>query len=196
MRKFCLVMIAVAALMVAGSSNNAFAANVTTGQSVVSPYWQADANSIYTFIAVSVPSIANAVSRAVTVTAVQAGSVSQTGIDAGAGIIAGTLTIAVGNTAKFFIANTGHSSVNSNSVTGANWISVTGSGHVVIAASNPVGPATVGTGLNYASALNVWGAVVIPESGTGFAMEFIGDLGDSLGVISVDGSTIGPQGDI
>ncbi|MDP7555442.1 MAG: hypothetical protein QGF31_04600, partial [Nitrospinota bacterium] len=58
------------------------------------------------------------------------------------------------------------------------WISVTGLGHVVI---NTI------PGLNRTSAierqaelLSVWGAVVVP-GGTGFAMEFIGDMTDSIG---------------
>ena len=71
MRKFYFVMIAVAALMVAGSSNNAFAAEVTPGTSIIAPYWQADTDGIYTFIAITVPSIsASAASRQVTVRAI------------------------------------------------------------------------------------------------------------------------------
>ena len=173
MKKLITVMIVAAALVVVGSSNNAFAANATGNQSIVSPYWQADTNSIYTFVAIAVPSIAGATSRAVSVTAVSStADTSRTG---------GTLTIEVGKIARFFIANTNHSSINSSAITGANWISVTGKGHLVIGAASADGGATVGTGLNYAGVLSVWGAVVIPD-GTGFAMEFIGDLDDTTGL--------------
>ncbi|HJP18906.1 MAG TPA: hypothetical protein QF468_09660 [Nitrospinota bacterium] len=177
MKKLITVMIVAAALVVVGSSNNAFAANATTNQSIVSPYWQADTNSIYTFIAVAVPSIAGATSRAVSVTAVT--STGQT---------AATLTIDVGTVGRFFIANTNHSSINSSAITGANWISTTGKGHVVIGAAAPDGGATVATGLNFASTLSAWGAVVIP-GGTGFAMEFIGDLSDTIAIGTVTAAT-------
>ncbi len=178
MRRFCLVMIAVAVLVVAGSSNNGFAATATQGTTVLSPYWQADTNSVYTFIAVTVPSISASFSRSVTVTAVSTGSASD--------VVASTITVDKGNTARFFIANTNHSSVNSNTVSNltgrqVQWITVTGQGHITI---------DVGSGNTFAlgethqlmgsksNSISVWGAVVVP-GGTGFAMEFIGDLSDS-----------------
>ena len=172
MRKFCFVMIAVAALVVAGSSNNAFAANATSTTSIVSPYWQADSNSIYTFISVSNPSVGQASSRAVTVTAVSQNSASDTA--------SSTVTILAGATAKFFIANTNHSSINSNTVAGINWISTTGYGHVVVEAAyqNQDANNSILT-TAYSQLLSAWGAIVIPGS-AGFAMEFIGDQGDTL----------------
>ena len=187
MRKLFIVMIAVAALVVVGSSNNAFAINVTTNQSIVSPYWQADTNSIYTFIAIAVPSTTGATSRAISVTAV-----SQTSETARTG---GTLTVEVGKVARFFIANTNHSTINSNSITGANWISITGKGHLVINTTNPDGAAVDGTGLNYAGSLSAWGAIVIP-GGTGFAMEFIGDMESSTGQDTGANMVVGPSGGI
>ena len=173
MRKFCLVMVVVTALVVAGSSNKAFSADVTGGVSVVSPYWQSDANSVYTFIAVSVPSLQFSVSRQVTVTAVTSDSRSAA---------SATATVWKGSTKRFFIANTNHSSVNNNTVTGANWISVTGRGHVTIttvpANSDRHDVALPGSAVAGVDHLSLWGAVVVP-GGTGFAMEFIGDMTDS-----------------
>ena len=178
MRRFCLVMIVVTALVVAGSSNKAFAANVyndTTGteRSIIAPYWQADANSVYTFISIAVPSISSSISRQVTVAAVTSDSRSD---------VSQTITVDKGKSAKFFIANTNHSSVNSNTVKNANWIGVTGMGHVVITALDTLSTTQYNPARmpGSASGLSVWGAVVVP-GGTGFAMEFIGDLTDSTG---------------
>ena len=170
MRKFCFVMMVVAALLVTISSNHASAANVTLNESVVSPYWQADTNSVYTFVAISVPSIASVSSRQITVSAVTSDSRSDT--------TASTFTVAKGSTAKVFISNTNHTTVNSNTVKGANWISVTGLGHVVINTIPNGGRTSVTNG--QADVMSVWGAVVVP-GGTGFAMEFIGDMTDSIG---------------
>ena len=171
MRRFCLVMIAVAVLVVAGSSNNGFAATATEGTTVLSPYWQADTNSVYTFIAVTVPSISANFSRSVTVTAVSTGSASD--------VVASTITVDKGNTARFFIANTNHSSVNSNTVSNltgrqVQWITVTGQGYLQV----DLVKSQSGRFRDPSDAISVWGAVVVP-GGTGFAMEFIGDMSDS-----------------
>jgi hypothetical protein len=170
MRKFCFVMMVVAALLVTISSNHASAANMSRTQSVVSPYWQADTNSVYTFVAISVPSIASVSSRQITVSAVTSDSRSDT--------TASTFTVGKGSTAKVFISNTNHTTVNSNTVKGANWISVTGLGHVVINTIPNLNRTTAKQ--RPAELLSVWGAVVVP-GGTGFAMEFIGDMTDSIG---------------
>ena len=98
--------------------------DTSAGASILSPYWQADANSVYTFIGITNPSIAQNVSRSVTVKAITGSSGAL-----GASV---TLTIPVGQTAKVFIANTNHSSINSLTVSGANWVGATGSGHVII----------------------------------------------------------------
>ena len=190
MRKLGFLAIAVAALMVVGSSV-AFADDIATGGSeIVSPYWQADANSIYTFIGISNPSITGNLSRAVTVKAINSDG------STGAAVV---FTVAVGSSTKVFIANTNHSSVNSNTVSGANWVSTTGSGHAVVAieylaapnaqgltAASTLLPAT----LNAAGVLSVWGAIAVP-GGSGFAMEFIGDLKDSIYSTTHFGTVIG-----
>ena len=170
MRKFCFVMMVVAALLVTISSNHASAANLTVDESVVSPYWQADTNSVYTFVAISVPSTAGVFSRQISIAAVTSDSRADT--------TATTFTVGKGSTAKVFISNTNHTTVNSNTVKGANWISVTGVGHVVINTIPNGGRTSVTNG--QADVMSVWGAVVVP-GGTGFAMEFIGDMTDSIG---------------
>jgi len=172
MRKFCFVMMVVAALLVTISSNHASAANLNeNNESVVSPYWQADTNSVYTFVAISVPSAAGVFSRQISISAVTSDSRSDT--------TATTFTVGKGSTAKVFISNTNHTTVNSNTVKGANWISVTGLGHVVIN-TIPTSSSIAAAQHSVAEILSVWGAVVVP-GGTGFAMEFIGDMMDSTG---------------
>ena len=172
MRKFCFVMMVVAALLVTISSNHASAANLNeNNESVVSPYWQADTNSVYTFVAISVPSAAGVFSRQISISAVTSDSRSDT--------TATTFTVGKGSTAKVFISNTNHTTVNSNTVKGANWISVTGLGHVVIN-TIPTSSSIAAAQHSVAEILSVWGAVVVP-GGTGFAMEFIGDMTDSIG---------------
>ena len=170
MRKFCFVMMVVAALLVTISSNHASAANLSRTESVVSPYWQADTNSVYTFVAISVPSTAGVFSRQISIAAVTSDSRADT--------TATTFTVGKGSTAKVFISNTNHTTVNSNTVKGANWISVTGLGHVVINTIPNLQRTTAQQ--RQAETLSVWGAVVVP-GGTGFAMEFIGDMTDSIG---------------
>ena len=169
MRKFCFVMMVVAALLVTISSNHASAANLNANnESVVSPYWQADTNSVYTFVAISVPSSDGVFSRQISIAAVTSDSRSDT--------TATTFTVGKGSTAKVFISNTNHTTVNSNTVKGANWISVTGVGHVVI--NTIPTSSSIASEQSPAEILSVWGAVVVP-GGTGFAMEFIGDMTDS-----------------
>ena len=183
MKKLCLLAIAIAAFVISGSSV-VFAAEQdvsTSGSAVASPYWQAEENNTYTFIGIANPSISGNISRGVTVQAVQG--------DGTAGD-SGTFTIALGQTAKVFIIGTNHSTVNSSTVTDSSiqWISETGYGYVVVkgayittlaslAGTRVLFPSSTG----YAGVLSVWGAIVKP-GGTGFAMEFIGDLTDSIAV--------------
>tara|TARA_B100000315_G_scaffold241434_1_gene262311 strand:- start:160 stop:753 length:594 start_codon:yes stop_codon:yes gene_type:complete len=183
MKKLFLLTIAVAAFVISGSSM-VFAAQQdveTTGQAIASPYWQAEADNTYTFLGIANPSISGNISRAVTVRAIQGDGT--TGDSA-------TFTVALGQTAKVFIIGTNHSTVNSSTVTDTSiqWISETGYGYVVVrGAYITVASALAGTPVlfpsstGYAGILSVWGAIVKP-GGTGFAMEFIGDLTDSIAV--------------
>ena len=182
MNKLFLLTIAVAAFVISGSSM-VFAAEqdvATSGSAIASPYWQAEVDNTYTFIGIANPSVAGNVSRGVTVVAVQG--------DGTAGDSA-SFTVALGQTTKVFIIGTNHSTVNTNTVTDTaiQWISETGYGYVVVKGSNNTLATTFGgsqvlnTGNNSAGLLSVWGAIVKP-GGTGFAMEFIGDLTDSVGV--------------
>ena len=180
MRKSGFLVIALAALMVVGSST-AFAASLATDNSTIaSPYWQADANGIYTFIGISNPSISGNISRGITVTAMSAANTAGISV---------TFTISPATTTKVFITNTNHSSVNSATVTGVQWIALTGSGQLVIAGAYgyDTDETLFDNTTGFVDLLSVWGAIVIPSSSTGFAMEFIGDMADSTSDSLTDG---------
>ena len=167
-------------------AGNAFA--VENSSRVVSPYWQSDSGS-YTFIAVSHTSLSGMASQiGITVNAIQN--------DKSAFGTAATFTINSGTTQRIFITRTGHSSVNSTSIPTANFITGTTNfshGHIRIdpIATSPTtsfggetgqtssNQGLTGAGFRDATMLSFWGAVVVEQNTTGFAMEFIGDMHDS-----------------
>jgi hypothetical protein len=164
-------------------AGNAFA--IENSSRVVSPYWQSDSGS-YTFIAVSHTSLSGMASQiGVTVNAITN--------DQSAFGTAATFTISAGTTSRIFVTRTGHSTVNSTSIPTANFITGTTNfehGHIRIdpIATNPTTSANreldatvnyLGGGYRDATMLSFWGAVVVEQNTTGFAMEFIGDMHDS-----------------
>ena len=159
-------------------AGNAFA--IENSSRVVSPYWQSDSGS-YTFIAVSHTSLSGMASQiGMTINAITN--------DKSAFGTAVTFTITSGNTERIFITRTGHTTVNSTSIPTANFITGTTNfehGHLRIdpIATSPTTTTTnaglIGGGYRDATMLSFWGAVVIEQSTTGFAMEFIGDMHDS-----------------
>jgi hypothetical protein len=164
-------------------AGNAFA--IENNSRVVSPYWQSDSGS-YTFIAVSHTSLSGMASQiGITINAIQN--------DQSAFGTAATFTIDAGTTQRIFITRTNHSTVNSTSIPTANFITGTTDfehGHVridPIATSPAVSTSTngirvlnsKGEGYRDATMLSFWGAVVVEQNTTGFAMEFIGDMHDS-----------------
>jgi hypothetical protein len=99
-----------------------------------------------------------------------------------------TFTITSGTTQRIFITRSGHSSVNSTTIPTANFISGTTNfehGHLRIdpIATSPTTSTSdqglTGGGYQDATMLSFWGAVVVEQNTTGFAMEFIGDMHDS-----------------
>jgi len=163
---------------------NAFSA--PKARSAISPYMQTDTNSTYTFVGITHPSL----NTAATQIGLTVATVGITGATPST-----TFTVAAGETYRIFVVSTNHSTINSSSVTGDRVIflsTTTGStaaGQILFTA-NTVDPtvtsrqSTSGTnglvgkleGLNQ---LSLWGAIVIPSTSTGFAMEFIGDAHDS-----------------
>ena len=184
-------------------AGNAFA--FENSSRVVSPYWQSDSGS-YTFIAVSHTSLSGMASQiGVTVNAIQN--------DSTAFGTAVTFTIQSGSTERIFVARTNHSSINPTSISSGKFITGTTNfkhGHIRIdpVATNPTdvigdkGSTTIGldqgltgAGFRDATMLSFWGAVVVEQNTTGFAMEFIGDMNDSAAAPvfnGKNGSVTGP----
>ncbi len=151
------------------------------GKRVLSPYWQSGPG-IYTFVAVSHPSLS--------------GMNSQIGVemlavaDEGAGLFSLPLrfTIDSNATKNIFIAGTNHSFLNPDSIPTALFMIGTAGDKSGFLSIQPVASApekflgvagSRSRGFPDTNALVYWGAVVVQNSSTGFAMEFIGDLHDS-----------------
>ena len=152
----------------------------------VSPYAEAVPNVSYTFIGISHPSLDTALTQIGVV--VEAIGMTTT-VDNPAGR-AQVFTIDAGETHRVFIANQSHTSINtSNSaftdsrthliptVDSAQF----GSIRVTTVSEAPTTATTVNTVDKYENLaqLNMWGVVYVEAGGTGFAMEFIGDMQDS-----------------
>ena len=165
-------------------------APVTTDSArvAISPYAQAVPNDSYTFMGISHPSLDTALTQIGVVLEV----LGMTTVPNDAGGRSVTFTVDAGETHRIFIVDAGNTINATNSafsdarthiITTANSAQF-GNVRVVGINEDPTG-ATSGKYDNV-SQLDMWGIVFIPSSGTGFAMEFIGDAHDS---------TIGPVSD-
>ena len=161
---------------------------------VMSPYWQAEGGASYTFVAVSHSSLSGMNSQI----GVVMNAITSTG---GAYDTAEEFTVTAGNTQRVFIIPTNHATINSTTVTDAVFLAGTTNftyGHVRV---NPVTSvpqrATIqyagstgskmplsnhGDGFRDTTMLSYWGSVIVEANTTGFAMEFIGDMNDSISV--------------
>ena len=159
---------------------------------VISPYAQAVPNDSYTFIGISHPSLNSALTQIGLALEVVG---MQTTVNNKAGRTA-VFTVDAGETHRVFIANQGHSTINSS-----NTAFTDARTHIIPTADSAqfgairvtsvsVRPelrardrdVTLQNGaLKYddLSQLSIWGIVYTQASGTGFAMEFIGDMHDS-----------------
>jgi len=163
------------------SLQNANAASKT--RSAISPYIQTDNDSTYTFVGITHPSLNTA--------ATQIGlTVATVGLDGATP--SSTFTINAGQTYRIFIVSTNHTTINSTTVTDDRVLflsTTTGSsesGQLLITSSTfgPLVQSALADGINSnkydnLNQLSMWGAIVIPSTSTGFAMEFIGDAHDS-----------------
>ena len=181
MKKLLLTLTLILAL---ASSANAQLTNALNDGRVISPYWQADADS-YTFIGVSHPSLTGSASQiGVRVTALASGG----GVAISSGPAAGVIdfTVSFGQVQRVFIVSTNHATLSTTYFPTGNFISAStnasyGTVSMSPKASNPTvqAPGTSGlngNGIRILSMLNVWGAVIMPSSNAGFAMEFTGDI--------------------
>ena len=150
---------------------------------VVSPYAQAVPNDSYTFISVSHPSLDTAQDQI----GVGLEVIGMTTLVNNAAGRAAIFTVDAGETHRVFVANVSHATINSTLADSKTHLIFTvdsaqfGSIRAVGINENPAS-STVVNGVrkfNNLSQLNFWGVVYIESSGTGFAMEFLGDAHDS-----------------
>ena len=166
-------------------AGNAYAVDKTNR--VVAPYWQTDTGS-YTFVAVSHPSLSGMASQiGVTVNAITN--------DTTAYASAVSFTVSAGTTTRVFIVRTNHTTINPTSITTGQFFSGTSGfehGHLQFdpVASNSELRRAENDGGGYLdiTTLSYWGAVVIEQNTTGFAMEFVGDVSDSQTTIGYEAS--------
>jgi hypothetical protein len=160
----------------------------------ISPYAQAVPNDSYTFIGVSHPSLDTALTQiGVVVEAI--GMTTTVNNAAGRAAI---FTVDAGETHRIFIVNQSNATINSSNASftdsrthliptidsaqfGAVRVTSISERPSLAAGSRAV---TVGSGstskkFDNLAQLSIWGIVFIENSGTGFAMEFIGDMQDS-----------------
>jgi hypothetical protein len=187
MRKTLIFTIAILATLAV--FQNAFGA--TKSRTAVSPYMQTDANSTYTFVGITHPSL-NTAATQIGLNLATVGLVGATPST--------TFTINAGETYRIFIVSTNHSTVNSNTVTGDRVIFLstttasTAAGQIRVTSVDidptstsllsKLGNSVTGHKYDGLNQLSMWGAIVVPSTSTGFAMEFVGDSHDSAALFS------------
>ena len=152
----------------------------------VSPYAQAVPNDSYTFIGISHPSMDTA-SSAIGIAIEVIGMTTTSNNAAGRAAI---FTVDAGETHRVFVVNQSHATINSlnasfmderthiiPTVDSAQF----GSVRVTTVASDANTAVTLGSNETYENLaqLSMWGIIYVESSGSGFAMEFIGDMQDS-----------------
>jgi hypothetical protein len=170
----------------------------------ISPYAQAVPNDSYTFIGISHPSLDSALTQIGL--ALEVIDMTTT-LNHAAGRVS-IFTVDAGETHRVFVVNQSHSTINTsnssftdsrthliNTVDSAQF----GSIRITTVSERPALGAglrdvTVGSTKKFdnLAQLNIWGIVFVESSGSGFAMEFIGDAQDStIGGESNAHSTLG-----
>jgi len=154
----------------------------TPSRTAVTPYVQAVPNDSYTFMAFSHPSLATARSEIGLIVEV-VGMTTVPNTSAGASV---NFTVNAGETHRVFVVNNTHATINAtNSAftdSRTHLILTTDSaqfGSVRITGINDTPLTLVSSLVDNISQISMWGVVFIPSSGTGFAMEFVGDAHDS-----------------
>ena len=170
----------------------------------ISPYAQAVPNDSYTFIGISHPSLDSALTQIGL--ALEVIDMTTT-VNNAAGRVQ-IFTVDAGETHRVFVVNQSHETINTsnssftdarthliNTVDSAQF----GSVRITTVSKRPglaagARDVTVGTTKKFdnLAQLNIWGIVFVESSGSGFAMEFIGDAQDStLGGAGNANSTLG-----
>ena len=157
----------------------------------VSPYAQAVPNDSYTFIGVSHPSLDSALTQ-IGVVLEAVGMATSAGTQSSRSAV---FTVDAGQTHRVFIVNASNSTINdqNSSFTDSRTHLITtsnsaqfGSIKLTTVSERPsLAPGSRNVTVNSVNKfdnlaqLSIWGIVYIESSGTGFAMEFIGDMQDS-----------------
>ena len=153
---------------------------------VLSPYAQTVPNDSYTFIAINHPSLDTALTQIGIALEVRGMTTIPDNVAGRATIF----TIDAGETHRIFIVNVSNSTINASNSSFSDsrtHLILTqdsaqfGNIRAVGINQSPISPTTV-NGIrkyNNLGQLSFWGVVFIESSGTGFAMEFIGDAHDS-----------------
>ena len=153
---------------------------------VLSPYAQTVPNDSYTFIAINHPSLDTALTQ-IGITLEVRGMTTVPDNVAGRASI---FTVSAGETHRIFIVNVSNSTINASNPSftdSRTHLILTqdsaqfGNIRAVGINQSPISPTTVNSIRKYNNLgqLSFWGVVFIDASGTGFAMEFIGDAHDS-----------------
>jgi hypothetical protein len=168
---------------------------------VVSPYAQVVPNDSYTFVAINHSSLDTALTQiGVAVEVIGMSTVPDN--TAGRATI---FTIEAGETHRIFVVNISHSTIKlSNSAFSDSKthliftqdLAQFGNFRAVSLNENPITPTTVNSIKKYnnLSQLSFWGVVYNESSGTGFAMEFLGDAHDSTIGRNITGPLEGASG--
>ena len=167
-----------------------------------SPYAQAVPNDSYTFMGVSHPSLDTAATQIGLVVEV----IGMTTTSNNAAGRASVFTVDAGETHRIFVVNQSHSTINSSNSSFTDsrthlipTVDSAQFGSIRVTTTSAT-PTTADANGNYANLaqLNIWGVVFVEAGGTGFAMEFVGDMQDSTvgGNISSAGriSGVAPAG--
>jgi len=174
------------------SVQNAYA--VPKNRTAISPYIQTDADATYSFVGITHPSLNTAVTQiGLTVSTVGFGATNPSS----------AFTVGAGETYRIFVVSTNHSAINSSTITNSNVVflgatsgsSQSGQLRVELSAIRPdaVQISAVTSRFNNLNQISMWGAIVVPSSSTGFAMEFVGDAHDSTALVgTIDGVGVIP----
>ena len=160
--------------------------NRFSNQIALSPYAQAVPNDSYTFIGISHPSMDTA-SSAIGVAVEVIGMTTTSNNAAGRAAI---FTVDAGETHRVFVVNQSHATINSSnaSFTDARTHIIPtvdsaqfGSVRVTTVAADANTAVTVNSNKTFENLaqLSMWGVIYVESSGSGFAMEFVGDMQDS-----------------
>lgn len=165
-----------------------------TARTAITPYVQAVPNDSYTFMAFSHPSLDTAATQIGLIVEV-VGMTTVPNSTAGASV---NFTVDAGETHRVFVVNNTHSTINAtNSAftdSRTHLILTTDSAQFGSARITGIRttPMTLDGNNNFDNVgqISMWGVVFIPSSGTGFAMEFVGDAHDSTIPFNVVGTEI------